>query len=696
MNVNLTPVTDASKTTKVASEGGDKAVESSESGGFFSKLKSLISGEEPKGDATVKGGEKTAKSEAKTDAKSETSDASKAQVSEKTAESESTKKVLAATDGEDANTKGAKSAKTAKASDSDVEQVAKSKNNSKATGEDDTKVQSQKQAKQAMDEGDELLTRLNDSNNSLKDKNGKALPQDAEDSAQSQVKQSSLTESSNVVAKQNQGKAEGQAQLAAEGAVATKQLKNGQPLPEQQQAAEASKATVAAQSGQVQENGQQSKVASNASNDEVPESLKPFIKQQGDGQGKGEQYGAAMSESDSTAPRGVVAGVAAARIAEHEANKESLNSDKLTKGQDGETSAKVAGSMGAAAVSQSGQLQQPNSQGSIASGQLTTQSIDSAASSADIPSEVAPTAIAWGSPAPTDPKMAIDSALTPEKMMQSQAQQQVTPNTAALMAGSAAAINAAQSSQVAQPNGTPPALDTNAMNNPQMQAMLAQGAVPPTVSANASNQAALKAALGVGAAAGLAESGKSKDSKDASLAAQLGAAAGAQQSMQGAQGAQGSVTRAEAAQVAQTPMQLTREMAGDQVAERVQMMMSKNLKNIDIRLDPPELGRMQIRMNMNGDAPTVQFTVNNQQARDVIEQSMPRLREMMAQQGIQLGDASVSQQSSGQQGRYAAGNGASDGQGVGGQQGIDEENLEPDVNLDLNVASKRDGISYYA
>jgi flagellar hook-length control protein FliK len=100
---------------------------------------------------------------------------------------------------------------------------------------------------------------------------------------------------------------------------------------------------------------------------------------------------------------------------------------------------------------------------------------------------------------------------------------------------------------------------------------------------------------------------------------------------------------------------------------------------------------------MTGDGATVHFTVANQQARDVIEQSMPRLREMLAQQGVQLGDSSVQQQSSGQQqNRYAAGNGQGTGQGDGNQAFLGEENLEPDVNLDLNVATKRDGISYYA
>ncbi|MCV5646671.1 flagellar hook-length control protein FliK, partial [Escherichia coli] len=114
------------------------------------------------------------------------------------------------------------------------------------------------------------------------------------------------------------------------------------------------------------------------------------------------------------------------------------------------------------------------------------------------------------------------------------------------------------------------------------------------------------------------------------------------------------------------PLQLTKELANEQVAEKVQLMMSKNLKNLDIRLEPPELGRMQIRMTMNNDLANVHFTVTNPQARDIIEQTLPRLREMLAQQGMQLADSSVQQQSSGQQqSGYAAAE--QNGQGTSGR-----------------------------
>jgi len=235
----------------------------------------------------------------------------------------------------------------------------------------------------------------------------------------------------------------------------------------------------------------------------------------------------------------------------------------------------------------------------------------------------------------------------------------------------------------------------SAMPNELVASQMQQVAAAPN-SALLQDQAVLKAAMGAKAVGTLGKLGSGKEgSQQASESSSGFAQQLAQASGQPGTNGLGQIRAEQAA--AQSPLQLTRELAGDQVAERVQMMMSKNLKNIDIRLDPPELGRLQIRMNMNGDAATVHFTVANQQARDVIEQSMPRLREMLAQQGVQLGDSSVQQQASGQQQRRYADNGqGNSGQGGSNQGFSGEENLEPDINLDLNVAAKRDGISYYA
>ncbi|HIF9246114.1 flagellar hook-length control protein FliK [Photobacterium damselae] len=97
----------------------------------------------------------------------------------------------------------------------------------------------------------------------------------------------------------------------------------------------------------------------------------------------------------------------------------------------------------------------------------------------------------------------------------------------------------------------------------------------------------------------------------------------------------------------QPPLLLTKEQAGDQLADKVQMMAAKNLKQIDIRLDPPELGRMQIKLSLHDDnQASIQFQVAHQQTRDLIDQAMPRLRELLLQQGMQLAQSSVHQETS--------------------------------------------------
>jgi len=262
----------------------------------------------------------------------------------------------------------------------------------------------------------------------------------------------------------------------------------------------------------------------------------------------------------------------------------------------------------------------------------------------------------------------------------------LTDKAAMLHANNAHAAQqaAAQQANVASPQ-------QQATLDPALTAQgMAMNATPAATKAG-STDTLLKAGAGAAALSGLGKAGAKEDSKDSTFAQQIASVSGAQ----GTVTVGSAPTRAEIQAAQQAPLQLTKELANEQVAEKVQMMMSKNLKNLDIRLDPPELGQMKIRMTMNNDVANVHFTVSNQQARDVIEQTLPRLREMLAQQGLQLADSSVQQQNSGQgQDRYNNGEQQSGANRTNDTQG--DENLDSGSNLELNVASKRDGISYYA
>lgn len=239
----------------------------------------------------------------------------------------------------------------------------------------------------------------------------------------------------------------------------------------------------------------------------------------------------------------------------------------------------------------------------------------------------------------------------------------------------------------------PQEINAAATNQQMIAQSMTAGAATQTSNVAAASVAGSAAVLG---ATKLAKGNENGHGEKADFSQQLAGVA----SQQGLTAVQAKAEGQAVAATQQSPLQLSRDgaAAGDQLAERVQMMLSKNLKNVDIRLDPPELGRMQIRMTMNNDIASVQFTVANQQTRDIVEQAMPRLREMLSQQGLQLADTSVQQQNAGQQqqSQYVAGQGS--GKGKDGD-GIDSEfGSEGDESLEVNVDVKpnRDGISFYA
>jgi flagellar hook-length control protein FliK len=87
------------------------------------------------------------------------------------------------------------------------------------------------------------------------------------------------------------------------------------------------------------------------------------------------------------------------------------------------------------------------------------------------------------------------------------------------------------------------------------------------------------------------------------------------------------------------------------LGERAIMISAQNMNVANIQLDPPELGSLSIRVNVNQDQVSLSFTSPHAHVRDAVEQSLPRLREMFAEQGLALEDSSVADQSADQQRR---------------------------------------------
>jgi flagellar hook-length control protein FliK len=83
----------------------------------------------------------------------------------------------------------------------------------------------------------------------------------------------------------------------------------------------------------------------------------------------------------------------------------------------------------------------------------------------------------------------------------------------------------------------------------------------------------------------------------------------------------------------------------DAVVDKVMWMSSQNLKSAEIQLDPAELGRLEVRVHLSQDSAQVTFASPNAGVRDALEGQMNRLRDLFAQQGMNLADANVSDQS---------------------------------------------------
>ncbi|MDY6941636.1 MAG: flagellar hook-length control protein FliK [Pseudomonadota bacterium] len=81
---------------------------------------------------------------------------------------------------------------------------------------------------------------------------------------------------------------------------------------------------------------------------------------------------------------------------------------------------------------------------------------------------------------------------------------------------------------------------------------------------------------------------------------------------------------------------------GNRVADRIVWMSTEGLQAARLSLNPPDLGAVDVRLSVVDDQVSVWFQSGNAAAREALEATLPRLREMFQEQGLQLGQAHVS------------------------------------------------------
>lgn len=80
---------------------------------------------------------------------------------------------------------------------------------------------------------------------------------------------------------------------------------------------------------------------------------------------------------------------------------------------------------------------------------------------------------------------------------------------------------------------------------------------------------------------------------------------------------------------------------GESMAGRIRLMIDHGAGEARLRLDPPELGTIDVRISVVDDKTFVHMTASHAAGRDALEQSLPRLRELLAAGGLDFGGASV-------------------------------------------------------
>lgn len=132
---------------------------------------------------------------------------------------------------------------------------------------------------------------------------------------------------------------------------------------------------------------------------------------------------------------------------------------------------------------------------------------------------------------------------------------------------------------------------------------------------------------------------------------------------------------------------------GNEIGERVVWFTSKHIQNAEIELDPPELGPLQVRISTQNDQTTVSFTSHHPAVREVLDQNLPKLKEMFADQGLNLVQADVSERRGAPQDNA---NGSESGQGAAGDIAGEDEVAATDADIASATTVRRGLIDAFA
>lgn len=193
-------------------------------------------------------------------------------------------------------------------------------------------------------------------------------------------------------------------------------------------------------------------------------------------------------------------------------------------------------------------------------------------------------------------------------------------------------------SAAAQPSAARPAQDTPALPQPQSQ-LAGQDA-----NTKIQLQQTFEALQAVTASNRDQRSGQMGSAANQLSGTQL-LSGGAEHRPDANQGAHRLVSAAEWAPVKVNTQhtQWSRDLAAA-LGDRLNMQISQNVKEASVRLDPPDLGRIELTVRLDGDRLNIQLNASSAQVRDMLSQHADRLRNDLIAQNNQTVEVEVGQQ----------------------------------------------------
>jgi flagellar hook-length control protein FliK len=86
---------------------------------------------------------------------------------------------------------------------------------------------------------------------------------------------------------------------------------------------------------------------------------------------------------------------------------------------------------------------------------------------------------------------------------------------------------------------------------------------------------------------------------------------------------------------------------GDELTNRMLLLVNQRAQVAEVKLNPPHLGPMEIRVALDQDATNISFTVQGTGVREAVEATLPRLRELFNEAGVSLQDVNVAERHGG-------------------------------------------------